>query len=134
MIILHKTQKCKILKNDCLLCYSKTLCPPTPRGTLFDPFWPPFFMLNLMLPLLMLSLCQCYSFNDNFFEVDVPVVDVSYFPQVFEMFNQGYRKSITADCFLTSFQLFFIINPSETFKFSYYSGLFCTFIPTFREK
>jgi hypothetical protein len=34
-----------------------------------------------MLPLSMLSLCRCYSFDDNFFEVDVPVVDVSYFPR-----------------------------------------------------
>ncbi len=33
-----------------------------------------------MLPLSMLSLCPCYSFDVNFFEVDVPVVDVSYFP------------------------------------------------------
>jgi len=36
----------------------------------------------LMLPLSMLSLCRCYSFDVNFFEVDVPVVDVSYFPHI----------------------------------------------------
>jgi hypothetical protein len=28
------TQKRKILKNDCLLCYSKTLC----KGSLLQPF------------------------------------------------------------------------------------------------
>jgi len=38
-------------------------------------------MLNSMLPITMLSSCRCYSFDVNFFEVDVPVVDVSYFPQ-----------------------------------------------------
>jgi len=32
-----------------------------------------------MLPLSMLSSCRCYSFDDNFFEVDDPVFDFSYF-------------------------------------------------------
>jgi len=40
-------------------------------------------MLNSMLPFSMLSSCRCYSFDDNFFEVDVPVFDVSYFSQEF---------------------------------------------------
>jgi len=36
-------------------------------------------MLFSMLPLSMLSLCRCYSFDVNIFEVDLPVFDVSYF-------------------------------------------------------
>jgi len=36
-------------------------------------------MLNSMLPLSMLNWCRSYSFDDNIFEVDVPVFDVSYF-------------------------------------------------------
>ncbi len=51
---------------------------------------PPFLMLNSMLSLSMLSLCRCYSFDVNFFEVDVPVVDVSYFSQNFHSFSLLY--------------------------------------------
>ncbi len=36
-------------------------------------------MINSMLPFSMLSSCRCYSFDDNFFEVDVPVFDFTYF-------------------------------------------------------
>jgi len=39
-------------------------------------------MLFSMLPLSMLSLCRCYSFDVNIFEVDLPVFDVSYFLHV----------------------------------------------------
>jgi len=38
-------------------------------------------MINSMLPFSMLSSCRCYSFDDNFFEVDVPVFDFTYFSQ-----------------------------------------------------
>jgi len=40
-------------------------------------------MLNSMLPLSMLNWCRSYSFDDNIFEVDVPVFDVSYFLQIY---------------------------------------------------
>jgi hypothetical protein len=40
-------------------------------------------MLNSMLPLSMLKSCRCYSFDDNIFEVDFPVFDVSYFLHYF---------------------------------------------------
>jgi len=35
----------------------------------------------------MLSSCRCYSFDVNFFEVDVPVVDVSYYPIIWALKN-----------------------------------------------
>jgi len=38
-------------------------------------------MLNSMLPFSTLKSCRRYRFDVNFFEVDVPVVDVSYFPR-----------------------------------------------------
>ena len=35
-----------------------------------------------MLPLSMLKWCRCYRFDDIIFEVDLPVFDISYFPQI----------------------------------------------------
>jgi len=46
----------------------------------------------------MLSLCRCYSFDVNFFEVDVPVVDVSYFPQFHDLSS---LSEIDFVCFLS---------------------------------
>jgi len=74
---------------------------PHPMGTPFDPCLTPFLlsmlnklMLNSMLPLSMLSSCRCYSFDVNFFKVDVPVVDVSYFSQNLDLNNYPSSDSI----------------------------------------
>jgi hypothetical protein len=48
-------------------------------------------MINSMLPFSMLSSCRCYSFDDNFFEVDVPIFDFTYFPHT-------WRKNIAILC------------------------------------
>jgi len=38
-------------------------------------------MLISMLPLSILKSCRCYRFDDIIFEGDLPVFDISYFPQ-----------------------------------------------------
>jgi len=93
---------------------------PTPRGPRLTPFLLSMLnksMLNSMLPFSMLSSCRCYSFDDNFFEVDVPVFDVSYFSQ------KNYRKKFV----ITDFCLFFTGN-------TFYRNLFFCNYRKFSEK
>jgi len=49
--------------------------PPPHRG----PHLTPFSKLNSMLPFSKLTSCRCYSFDDTFFKVGVPVFDVKRF-------------------------------------------------------
>jgi len=56
-----------------------------------------------MLPLSMLSLCRCYSFDVNIFEVDLPVFDVSYFLRENLLENYLLKPSLMMQVNLNNF-------------------------------